>query len=84
MAACWSITACGLSIITPTNGTVLTGNVAIGVTQAAGSLTLNGVVSGNFALTKVGTGTLTISGANTFSGGLTVANGRCKWPRSTM
>jgi fibronectin-binding autotransporter adhesin len=68
-------TAAAASAIAPTNGTVLTGNATIGVTQAAGSLTLNSAISGNFALTTVGLGTLTLSGNSTFSGGLAVQNG---------
>ena len=62
------------STITPTGGTVLTGNASIGVSSAS-ALTLNNAVSGNFALTKVGPGELLLNGTNSFSGGLTIANG---------
>jgi autotransporter-associated beta strand protein len=68
-------TATSASAITPTNGTVLTGDATIGVTQAAGSLTLNNAISGNFALTKAGPGTLILSGNNTLNGGITVGAG---------
>lgn len=56
-------------------GIVLTGNASIGVTQSAGSLTLNDEISGNFAITKVGAGTLNLGGTNTFTGGTTIAAG---------
>jgi autotransporter-associated beta strand protein len=69
-------TAAAASIITPTNGTALTGNTTIGVTQSAGSLTLNNAISGNFALTKVGAGTLRLSGNSTFSGGFNLNQGK--------
>ncbi len=42
---------------------------------ASGDLALGGVISGANSLTKSGTGTLTLSGANTFSGGLVVNAG---------
>ncbi len=45
---------------------------SIGVTS--GSLSLSGVISGAFPLTKTG-GTLSLSGANTFSGGLNLNSG---------
>ena len=57
------------------NGIALTGNTSIGVSQSGGSLTLNDAISGSFGLTKVGAGMLTLGGANTFTGGVTVASG---------
>ena len=68
-------TAAGASTITPTNGTTLTGDTTIGVTQSSGSLTLNNVVSGTFAITKSGLGTLVLNGVNNFTGGVTVTAG---------
>lgn len=49
------------------------------LTVAAGkSYTLSGVISSNYNVTKKGAGTLTLSGANTFSGGLTINAGTVK------
>lgn len=64
------------SSITATSGITLAGNATIGVTQSTGEMSLGtSVVGGNFALTKTGPGTLDIVTANTFSGGLVVAQG---------
>ncbi len=57
-----------------------TGAVTFGanrtVTVSAGTLTEGGIIGGAFSLTKAGTGTLTLSGANTFSGGTTLSAGQ--------
>ena len=57
-----------------------TGNVAMNasrqVTVSGNTLTVGGVISGNtFGLTKLGTGTLALNGANTFTGGTTISAG---------
>jgi autotransporter-associated beta strand protein len=39
------------------------------------SATLSGIIGGNGGFTKTGTGTLTLSGANSYSGGTTVSGG---------
>jgi fibronectin-binding autotransporter adhesin len=51
----------------------LAGNTQISVD--AGTLSLTGQVSGGYALTKTGAGTLTVSAANTYSGGTTLSAG---------
>lgn len=59
--------------------TTLTGNATFNVVNASGAmnLTLGAVGDGGsgFSLTKSGAGTLTLSGNNSFSGGLTVSAG---------
>src|SRR5207248_665925 len=42
----------------------------------AGGLTIIGALSGNGAITKVGGGTLTISGGNSYTGATTVSTGK--------
>ncbi len=57
------------------SGTVAMGSAStIGVAAGTDQLTLLGVVSGGFALTKIGAGTLISSGSNTYTGG-TLING---------
>ncbi len=56
------------------NGPItMASNSMIGV--ASGSLTLGGVISGNFALSTAGTGALTLTGTNTYSGATNVNSG---------
>src|SRR4029077_18849597 len=57
-----------------------TGAVTLGasrtVTVNGSTLTVGGVISGSgFSLTKAGSGTLTLSGANTYTGGTTLNAG---------
>ena len=59
---------------------VIGANVALGADQtwtnhSANALTVSGTVSGGFALTKAGTGTVILSGVNTYSGATTVNAG---------
>ncbi len=59
-------------------GAVVTGNVAMNADAAIGGNgtgTVNGVISGGFVLSKRGTGTITLGGANTYSGGTIITNG---------
>ncbi len=56
------------------------GNLNIALAQSgnfdvAGTAYVGSTISGAFALTKTGTGTLTLAGANTFTGGLTISQG---------
>ena len=46
----------------------------VNITQF-GSLTINGIISGGFGLNETGSGLLTLSGGNTFTGPVTVGNG---------
>jgi len=46
------------------------------VTINASTLTVGGAIGGNYSLTKAGTGTLTLSGSNTYSGGTMLSAGR--------
>jgi autotransporter-associated beta strand protein len=57
---------------TATGPVTLAADASIG---GAGTLTLSGVISGAFALTKVGVGTAVLSGANTYTGGSVISNG---------
>jgi fibronectin-binding autotransporter adhesin len=62
------------------NHLTLSGTVALGsnrtVTVDGGDLTLNGIVSGAFSLTKDGANTLTVSQENNYSGGTIVNAGK--------
>jgi autotransporter-associated beta strand protein len=53
--------------------TMLADNI---ITTTSGTLTVSGVVSGAYALTKNGSGTLTFSNANTYSGGTALNAGK--------
>src|SRR5208283_1067510 len=70
-----------------------TGNV--GLTNAAGGITLSagnnnssttysGILSGSGSLNKIGTGVLTLSGANTYSGATTISAGTLKLGASNV
>jgi autotransporter-associated beta strand protein len=63
-------------------------NVALGASQTwnvgSGGLTATNVISGSgFGITKSGTGTLTLSGANTYSGGTTLNAGTIQFSSNT-
>jgi autotransporter-associated beta strand protein len=58
--------------------TTINSGIALGGAAAwniSGNLVANGIVSGGVLLTKTGSGTLTLSGNNMFSGGLTLSAG---------
>jgi fibronectin-binding autotransporter adhesin len=73
-------TATGASVLTIQTtaqvGTTLTGDAAIGVPQAAGSLTINGTFGGSFTLTKTGAGNLVLNGPSSPSTSLQVNAGQ--------
>jgi autotransporter-associated beta strand protein len=62
-------------------GLNITNNIGIGsgvtatVDNNGNNLALSGVISGSGTVAKIGSGTLTLSGANTYGGSTTVANG---------
>jgi len=58
----------GAGTITSTAGTLTVGG-------DNASTTYSGVLSGGLGLTEIGTGTLTLSGANSFTGNMTISNG---------
>ena len=70
----------GTFAITGTNGTAIL-NVVLGQSgnfDAASTINANAVISdggNNFSITKTGAGTLMLSGANTYGGGLTLSTG---------
>jgi autotransporter-associated beta strand protein len=68
-----NLTISGASILTLD---VATGTPAINVTQANRTLTISSVVAGNDGLANVGPGTLSLTGANTYSGVTTISAGR--------
>ncbi|MEO6847083.1 MAG: autotransporter-associated beta strand repeat-containing protein, partial [Chthoniobacterales bacterium] len=57
-----------------TGAVTLTGNRTI--TASASNLTVGGIISGAFSLNKAGAGSVTLTGANTFSGGTTLTSGQ--------
>ena len=56
----------------------LSGDITLGAASSvggSGNTTLSGAIGGGYALTKVGAGTLTLSGENTYTGGTTLNAG---------
>ncbi len=75
-----TLTLNGGTLATSTGSSSLSGDVAMGANSTASvagsQLNLSGVVSGTgFSLTKTGSGSLIVSGANTYSGGTTISAG---------
>ena len=72
--------AAGITIGSSVLASTFAANVALGASQtwtnnSVNSLTVSGSVSGNFDITKQGTGTLVLSGNNTYAGTTTVSAG---------
>ncbi len=78
-----------ISVTSFANATnTISANLALGANQtwnvASGkTLVVSGQVAGGFGLTKDDTGTLTLSGANTFTGGTTISTGTVKVGNAT-
>ena len=72
IASSTSLLAAGSGTQTLHNNIVLNSSLSVDTTQ---NLNLNGGISGTSSLNKSGTGTLTLSGANTYSGDTTVTGG---------
>jgi len=76
------------TVVFSTNGGTLTNNITLSTdatvqVDSTNTFTLSGIISGGYALSKAGDGTLTLSGANTFTGGLTIKAGTVSLTTST-
>ncbi len=72
------ISSGGALINSSVSAASISGAVTLGANASiggSGNLTLSGAVGGAFALTKVGAGTLTLSGANSYTLGTTISAG---------
>ena len=84
----FAATGSTLQLLGP-NGSTGSGvlNVVLGQSgnfDAAGTINVSSVISGSgFGITKTGVGTLTLSGANTYSGGLTLSAGTLSMNNAT-
>ncbi|MDO4629032.1 MAG: autotransporter-associated beta strand repeat-containing protein, partial [Planctomycetia bacterium] len=56
-----------------------TGTISVSITGQKTSTTLNGVISGDLSLVKIGDSLLTLTGENTYTGGTTISDGTIKF-----
>jgi fibronectin-binding autotransporter adhesin len=74
-----SLTGANLGGLQGSNNLALTnasgGAVALNVGGNSSNTTYSGILSGGGSLAKAGTGTMILSGSNSFSGGVTISNG---------
>ena len=75
-----SSSATGITINTGVLASTVAANVALGADQtwtnnSANTMTVSGMVSGAYAFTKAGTGQITLSGNNTYTGATTISTG---------
>ncbi len=67
----WATNAGSMEI----NGNIANGGFLLTISHNTGTTTINGIISGTGAFTKSGTGTVVLSGANTYSGLSTLGAG---------
>ena len=70
-----SVLQSGAAGLILTNNLDLTSGMTVTLNDNGNQFTLGGLLNGGGAVTKVGSGTLTLTNGNSFSGGLTVSNG---------
>jgi fibronectin-binding autotransporter adhesin len=69
------INAGGTGSATLSGAITLAADASIGSFNSGDTLTISGAISGGYAMTKVGSGTLVLSGANTWTGVTTISAG---------
>lgn len=79
----------GITVASGSGANTINSAIALGADQSwtnnsSNALTVNGIISGAFALTKAGTGEVDFGGANTYSGGTTVSAGTLKLTGGTL
>ncbi len=63
------------------NGTIALTGAGGNITTGAGTDTIKSVIDGAVGLTKLGAGTLTLSGTNIYTGGTTISNGTLQFTK---
>ncbi|MFH0953418.1 MAG: autotransporter-associated beta strand repeat-containing protein, partial [Verrucomicrobiota bacterium] len=69
------------ALVNNSGNSTLTSALILGAASSAGgsgNLIITGIISGNYVLNKVGAGTLTVNGANTYGGNTIISNGTLK------